>query len=63
MVGGKYFFWLGAAADADRAAHKPSLGSRPSGEHPSRCGGCGCVAGKECALDYGGPCRWDGTYK
>ena len=38
MRGDQFLFWLGASADADRAAHEPSQSalSRPSGEHPSR---------------------------
>ena len=38
MSGGTHYFWLGASADADRAAHEPSpvSRSRPSGEHPLR---------------------------
>ena len=37
-MSGGYFFWLGASADADRAAHEPSQSSlsQPSGEHPLR---------------------------
>jgi hypothetical protein len=51
------------ALTGSRASMEPASGLHPSGFDPERRrNGCGCFGEEDCALNYGGGCRWTGGY-